>query len=311
MPGDLYSFREKTVEEIKILVNGEPYQFSIESGYALIDKDWKTGDHIRLNIPMPVQKILANEKVAEDKEKMAFSRGPIVYCAEGIDNGERARNLMIDPDLKFTSVHQTELLNGITTLESKAYQVSFDKNREFKKTEQNLMLIPYYAWAHRGNGEMAVWLPFTESASNPTLPPTKASDSHVTASYIYDQLSAVNDQINPKNSNDQEIPRLTFWSHKGTHEWVQYDFKNETVVSFIHIYWFDDGPSGGCRIPESWKAFYLEDNQWVEVKKNGAYPAVKDALNSIEIFPIKTKALRLEVQLQNNFSGGILEWKIE
>ncbi len=311
MPGDLYSFTEKPTEEIEISVNGEIDAYRIEAGYALIERNWKKGDELYLHLPMPVKKILANNKVTEDIGKIAISRGPLVYCAEGIDNGGRARNLMIDPDAQFTIIEEPGLLNGITSLQSEAFQVSLDKNKKVVKKPAPLRMIPYYAWAHRGNGEMMVWLPFTDAASNPTPPPTVASESKVSASYVYDQISALNDQVNPKNSNDQEIPRLTFWSHKGTTEWVQYDFKKETVVSFIHVYWFDDGPDGGCRIPADWKAFYRMNNQWVEVRKHGDYPLLKDALNTIEIVPVKTSAMRLEIKLQNDFSGGILEWKLE
>lgn len=85
----------------------------------------------------------------------------------------------------------------------------------------------------------------------------------------------------------------------------------ETFVSFIHVYWFDDGPNGGCRIPKTWRILYKKAGKWKEISKYGKYPVTKNEFNSIEISPVKTKALRLEVELQKNFSGGILEWKIE
>ena len=249
--------------------------------------------------------------IEDDIDKMAFSRGPLVYCAEWIDNEGRARNILIDKNLEFEVTNQPYLLHGIHTLHSKAYSVSLDSDDKLIKKSQKLNLIPYYSWAHRGNGEMVVWFPYTEKAAHPTLPPTIASESKVTASYVYDQISALNDQINPKSSNDPEIPRFTFWSHKGTKEWVQYDLKKPTSIAYIHLYWFDDGPQGGCRLPKSWKAFYLLDGKWKEVYKNGEYPIFKDGLNTIEIAPVKAEAIRLEIELQDDYSGGILEWKIE
>ena len=140
---------------------------------------------------------------------------------------------------------------------------------------------------------------------------TIATESKVSASYIHDQILAVNDQISPKNSNDHEIPRLTFWDHKGTTEWVQYDFKKETTISHIHIYWFDDGTEGGCRVPETWKITYLKNGKWKEISKHGEYPVLKDEFTSIEISNVKTKSMKLEIKLQENFSGGILEWKLD
>ena len=88
-------------------------------------------------------------------------------------------------------------------------------------------------------------------------------------------------------------------------------FDKETTISFVHIYWFDDGPNGGCRIPKNWKLMYKKENVWKEVFKHGKYPISKDEFNSIEISPVKTKALKLVVKLQENYSGGILEWKVE
>jgi hypothetical protein len=158
---------------------------------------------------------------------------------------------------------------------------------------------------------MIVWLPYSEEASNPILPPSIASESKVSASYVYDQISAVNDQILPKRSNDQEVPRFTFWSHKGTDEWIRYDLKEPTAVSYIHVYWFDDGPDGGCRLPEAYKVYYLSEGKWKEITKHGNYPLLKDQMNSIEIAPIRTTALKMDIKLKAGYSGGILEWKIE
>lgn len=311
VPGDLYSFENILDEDIVITVNDKVVQPEIQFGYALIDQEWEKGDRILVSFPMPVRKNKAHERVEDDREQMAFSRGPLVYCAEWTDNGGRVRNLLIDEDLTFSMSKQPELLNGIQMLHTDAWSVSLDKDNKLLREKQELNLIPYYSWAHRGNGEMMVWFPYTERASNPTPPPTIASESKVTASYVHDKISALNDQLNPKNSNDHEIPRFTFWDHKGTTEWVQYEFDKPTSIAYIHVYWFDDGPHGGCRIPESWKAFYLDGNSWKEVSKNGDYPVFKDGLNSIEISPVKTRAIRLEIKLREGYSGGILEFKLE
>lgn len=311
LPGDLYHFMEQPAEKPVILINDEIINYFTKDGYALLTRTWKAGDRIELSLPLPVMKVVSGTEVTGNAGRMAITRGPLVYCAEWVDNGGKARNLLLDDTLQF-GIEKADIADGVNILKSKAYAVSsHPKDHSLVKSPQDLVLIPYYAWAHRGNGEMLVWLPYEDSATSPTPPPTIASESKPTASYIHDQLSALNDQILPKSSNDQEIPRLTFWSHKGISEWVQYDFKNETSIAYLHVYWFDDGPDGGCRIPQSWKAFYLDDGKWIEVRKNGDYPLLKDQLNSIEIAPVKTKALRLEINLQPEYSGGILEWKVE
>lgn len=311
LPGDLYHYLNESKNNVTIKVNGKIVKYDLKDSYAKISKTWQKGDIIEINFPMTVRKVIANDKVEEDRGKFAIERGPIVYCAEWVDNNGKVRNLLLDKKSSFSVEHKGNMIDGINIIKGQATVLSENKNNKTIKNKQRFTAIPYYAWAHRGSGEMSVWLPFDESSANPTFPPTIASESKVSASYYYDQLAAINDQLIPENSNDHKIPRLTFWDHKGTTEWVQYDFEKETFVSFVHVYWFDDGPNGGCRIPRTWKILYKKAGKWKEISKYGKYPVTKDEFNSIEISPVKTKTLRLEVELQKDFSGGILEWKIE
>ncbi len=312
VPSDLYYYMNTFDQKPVIKINSKETKYTVNKGYAKINRRWEKGDIIEINFPMPVRKVIANEKVEEDNGKFSIERGPIVYCAEWVDNGGKVRNLLLDKDADFTYEYKENLIDGVNILEGTSKSLIIDKsgNSTIEK-EQNFVAIPYYAWAHRGSGEMTVWFPYEKSTANPNLPPTIASESKVSASYIHDQITAVNDQTNPKNSNDHEIPRLTFWDHKGTTEWVQYDFEEETTISHIHIYWFDDGPQGGCRVPETWRVLYLKNGEWKEISKHGEYPVLKDEFTSIEISSIKTKSLKLEIELQENFSGGILEWKLD
>ncbi len=312
VPSDLYYYMNTFDQKPVIKINSKETKYTVDKGYAKINRRWEKGDIIEINFSMPVRKVIANEKVEEDNGKFSIERGPIVYCAEWVDNGGKVRNLLLDKDADFTYEYKENLIDGVNILEGTSKSLIIDKsgNSTIEK-EQNFIAIPYYAWAHRGSGEMTVWFPYEKSTANPNLPPTIASESKVSASYIHDQITAVNDQTNPKNSNDHEIPRLTFWDHKGTTEWVQYDFEEETTISHIHIYWFDDGPLGGCRVPETWRVLYLKNGGWKEISKHGEYPVLKDEFTSIEISSIKTKSLKLEIELQENFSGGILEWKLD
>ncbi|MCD4730609.1 MAG: glycoside hydrolase family 127 protein, partial [Bacteroidales bacterium] len=268
LPGDLYSFISNIDNKLIIKVNNEAVKYDIVNAYAKINRNWKKDDIIELNFPMPVRKVIANNKVAENHGKFSLEKGPIVYCAEWLDNESRVRNLLLNKNDSFTVEFKDDLIDGVDVIKGNAKALSIsEKDNTIIKKEQNFTAIPYYAWAHRGSGEMIVWLPYEESAANPTLPPTIASESKVSASYYYDVITAINDQIIPKNSNDHEIPRLTFWSHKGTTEWIQYDFDKETTISFVHIYWFDDEPNGGCRIPKNWKLLYKKEGIWKEVFK--------------------------------------------
>lgn len=122
---------------------------------------------------------------------------------------------------------------------------------------------------------------------------------------------ALNDQWEPSGSNDHSKPYLHWWPHKGITEWVQYDFPKPTTVSSVEVYWFDDTGQGECRIPESWRVLYKEGSSWKPVSNKESYPVKKNSYNSVSFRPVRTTALRLEIQLQEKFSAGIIEWKVE
>ena len=133
-----------------------------------------------------------------------------------------------------------------------------------------------------------------------------------TASHCWDAdtVTALGDGIAPRHSNDHSIPRFTWWDHKGTTEWVQYDFDKPTSISRSAVYFFDDTGQGHCRLPKAWRLLYKAGNQWMQVPNAGNYGTEKDKFNRVRFDPIRTTALRLEAQLQPNFSAGILEWRI-
>jgi len=133
-----------------------------------------------------------------------------------------------------------------------------------------------------------------------------------TASHCWDgdTVTALGDGLLPRHSNDHSIPRFTWWDHKGTTEWVQYDFDKPIKVSRSAVYFFDDTGQGGCRLPTSWRLLYKAGDRWKEVSITGNYDIEKDKFNEVQFDPVQTNSLRLEAQLQPNFSAGILEWRI-
>ncbi|MHB8865124.1 MAG: beta-L-arabinofuranosidase domain-containing protein [Pirellulaceae bacterium] len=127
-----------------------------------------------------------------------------------------------------------------------------------------------------------------------------------------DTLRALSDEIVPKNSIDQGIPRMTWWDHKGTAEWVQYEFSDPRQVSGVGVYWFEDAATGGgCRVPASWSLEYrVADGSWQEVAGATEGGVAKDTFNEVTFAPLEATGLRLNVQLQQQASGGILEWQV-
>ncbi|MDJ1498633.1 glycoside hydrolase family 127 protein [Cytophagaceae bacterium DM2B3-1] len=312
-PGNLYSFATKDNTAFTLTVNGKPATYQMDHGYAVIKRQWKKGDEISLVLPMPVRKVVANAKVEADHNKVALQRGPVVYCAEWPDytNGG-VLNLVLDKNASLTPDYKAELLGGVEVLEGSASQAKRSTNNKVELSAVPFKAIPYYAWANRGSGEMAVWLATEPDAARPSPAPTIASTSTITASHTTKTLLAINDQAEPKNSNDRDNLNYHWWPLKDTTQWVQYTFVKPEKVSSVKLYWFDDSPWGGCRVPESWKLLYLAaDGKWKEVQNQNSYGVEKDKYNKVTFSPVQTGALKIEVKLPKEYAGGILEWSVE
>ena len=159
---------------------------------------------------------------------------------------------------------------------------------------------------------MEVWIPSEASAARPKPAPTIASKSKVSSSVAGTKmLSSLNDQFEPASSQDKSALYLHWWPKKDTEEWIQYDFANEQSVSESKIYWYDDGPYGGCRIPASWQLFYKDGDKWVPVKNTSPYEISKDSYNTVKFETVKTTALRVVIKLPKNYATGVHEWIVK
>jgi hypothetical protein len=137
-------------------------------------------------------------------------------------------------------------------------------------------------------------------------------DFRISASYYAEDnaIDAPTSTRAPSSSNPRDLPRLTWWPHSGSAEWLQYDFTPPRKVSAVEVYWFDDAPQGGCRVPASWRLLYKDGEAWKPVEGASAYATKHDQLNRTTFRPVQTRALRIEVQLQHGFSSGVLQWKL-
>ncbi len=140
VPSDLFRFQNAQQDQPLLMVNGEDVKISAEQGYVILPGEWKKGDVISWNIPMEDRIIVANEKVDAKTGLLSVQYGPIMYCAEEIDNQEDVLLAEVDINTEFTAVFKPDLLGGVNMLEG-----------------SKLNLIPYYAWANRGAGKMNVW----------------------------------------------------------------------------------------------------------------------------------------------------------
>lgn len=178
MPSDLYSFANNSSEKVEIKVNGQAVDYTIEKGYAQINRNWKKGDVVEVNLPMEVRRVVANQNVKDNIGKVALQRGPLVYCAEWVDNDGKASNMIVPSSASFSSEFKANLLNGVTVLKSEVPVITIDQaGQNISTAKRALTAIPYYAWANRGKGEMIVWFP--EKIKDVDLLTTEAGNNAV------------------------------------------------------------------------------------------------------------------------------------
>lgn len=158
LPGRLYWFSDEQANEAASSIGDGPESLVEDAidkdGYLTIDRDWTDGAVLKLRLPMPVRRVLADERVKEDRGRVALQRGPLVYCVEHPEFSDgKVSKVWVAEDAAISTSENSELCGGVTTLVWKN-----------PGDDRQYTAIPYYSWAHRGPGEMAVWLP----ASQPT-----------------------------------------------------------------------------------------------------------------------------------------------
>ena len=155
-------------EGAKITVNGEEQNIETKAGtYATVNRTWKKGDVVSINMPMRTRIVEANPLVEESRGQVAVQRGPIVYCLESNDlGGLSIDDIAIPLDAKFTPVDMTIDGSRIKALEGEvinrseaSWKGQLYREATTKKQMVKVRLIPYYAWGNRGKSEMTVWMP--------------------------------------------------------------------------------------------------------------------------------------------------------
>ena len=165
---DLYRYLDPAAARVKLEINGRTWPLELKDGFARIRRTWNPGDWVELFLPMPVRRVVAHDSVAADRGLVALERGPLVYCVEWPDvAGGHVLNLLLGDDTPVENAWNSTLFNGIQTLSATAKSYEQDETGAISARDQAFTAIPYYAWAHRGRGEMTVWLARQESAVRP------------------------------------------------------------------------------------------------------------------------------------------------
>ncbi len=152
LPGNLYSYTDTESSKIVIMVNGQEIKYDTHLSYAAITRKWKAGDAVTIKLPMTIRHVIANEQVKDDRDKAALEYGPIVYCLEGIDNGNKLDNFILPDNAMLRVEKRNDLLNGVNIITGLVPANNV-------KGMLILTAIPYYTWSNRGPDTMKLWLP--------------------------------------------------------------------------------------------------------------------------------------------------------
>ena len=158
VPGELYSYDDKNYDKWKLSINGVKINAKTENGFVTIDRLWNVGDKVILDLPMTVRINKTINKVKENKNRVAITRGPLVYVAEGIDNYRPVQEFYIEDMVDNNKIKIKKINTGI--LENVVSIIFPAKTLNNKIEEIFLKMIPYYAWNNRENSSMIVWIPF-------------------------------------------------------------------------------------------------------------------------------------------------------
>jgi len=330
----------------EVTMNKKMLELYSPGSYIEINRQWTDGDKVELNFPMKIT--LRTWK--ENQNSVSVDRGPLTYSLKIGEKHVRAGGTDKWPawEIHPTTPWNYGLVLNENDLAS-SFKVARKSwpgdNQPFKFDAAPIELrakgkrIPEWQKDHLGLVGKLQQSPVksNEPTENITLIPMGCArlrissfptigsgpDAHkwkqppktipATASHCWesDSVAALSDKVLPRSSFDQSVQRMTWWPRKGTTEWVQYNFEKPTRISGAAVYWFDDTGGGGCRIPKSWELLYKDGNNFKPVSNASSYGIDKDKFNKVTFSPVQTTALRLEVQLQQDFSGGILEWRVD
>ena len=316
---NLYTYKDKS-KLYSIKVNGRA-MYPENHSYISIDRKWKKGDVIELDMPMDVRRIESNDNIVDDRGKVALERGPVVYCMEACDQSDKTVfNKYILDSTPIDAHFEKELLGGVMVLEGAAKMLE----RSGEVSDTRFHAIPYSVWNNRGQQQMEVWIANTPVKAVATPEPTIASKAQTFSNRGPIQNDApetaptdswaggVNDQWEPTHSADTSKPYHYWWLKRGTTEAITYKFDSEYTVSNVQVYWLQfDHYDGDFRTPESWKLYYKDDaGTWCEVEQHSPYGVAADRYNSVDFKSVRTTGLKIVAKLQKGQSGGILEWKV-
>ena len=160
VPGGLYRYSDTLQLQPIIKVNGVTVKYEVKDGYALVNREWRNGDKVQYEIPMPIRTIVSRDELAQNNGRIALQRGPLVYCVEGADNEGQAWNILAPINANFSTENFSILNEQVVSLIADLPTVKVANDGLSLTTQKKkVRAIPYYTWCNRGSNQMQVWLP--------------------------------------------------------------------------------------------------------------------------------------------------------
>lgn len=311
VPGELYAYDDDHAKRVDVYVNGKRFKGKIVDGFMALNRKWNMGDEVYLSLPMPVRYSVADERVEADHNRLCITRGPLVYCAEEIDNEHMVTDYFISNVDGMAEVLPIKegLMKGIPAINIPATAVVGEKEKN-----TSLTLIPYYAWDNRGDKAMNVWFARSAQTVIDSKPRPVGNVASVTASHTNssDDVLAIVDGRVPSSSRDGSITRWTSWAQLGRPQQVEITLKQAQPIESVSVYWYND--NGGVKLPVSWNMEYRVGDEWHEFNPyvTDSFGTLADQFNMVHPDkPIEAEALRLNITPQEDSTVGILEVQIE
>ncbi|MFF1815675.1 beta-L-arabinofuranosidase domain-containing protein [Kribbella sp. NPDC058245] len=318
-------------DEFSVAVNGERSRVRAEGGWIKLDRAWRSGDRIRLVLPMQV----TTREWADNNDSVTVNRGPLTYSL-AID--ERYEQIGGTADWPELAVHPESAWNyGLVagspfhvvrrrtaagadpfTREGVPLTLTTQARRipQWETDSENVVGLLQPSPAKTSEAlETVTLIPMGAARLRITAFPQATTTgtpwkrrTRITASHVFDgdSLEAADDGRLPSSSADTSIPRFTWWDRRGSTEWIQYDLRELRDLRQASAYWFDDTGFGQCRVPASWRVLWLDGSTWRPVANPTPYGVDRDRLNTSTFKPVRAQYVRVEAVLRPTFSGGLL-----
>ena len=315
VPGGLYPYKQPKQAEVELSVNGQKTDFKMEKGFAVIKRDWKPGDVVELNIPMPVRFVDCIPEVSENIGKTAVTRGPLVYCAEEVDNAGPVQRLYLG-DTNEAQAKVANISSGVLQGLERITLPGMEK-KVGGITSREITMIPYYAWCNRGdNRTMLVWLneeASTASIGQQTMAYLRNVKGVNASSVAGGKNISVRALCDGKVSESSADKLTEQWLSEGSgKQWVQVDFREPFLLNSLSVYWLDDQDK--ITVPSGWSVEYKSDAGWtpLELYVTDSYQMGTDRFNVVHPSgSLEVESVRILIEPQKGKSIGVSEIRFE